>query len=100
MLCDCTVIECCRDEIARCLEKAYEKIAFSEARRMLFFDTEQLMINYAREVRNSYSRKKYLQRLETHLHHSCDAEKMMRDYVEKVSPTYVPCDGCPSCPNV
>jgi len=67
---------------------------------MLFFDTEQLMINYAREVRNSYSRKKYLQQLEPHLHHSWYAEKMMRAYVEKVSPTYVPCHGSPSCPNV
>jgi len=58
---------------------------------MLFFDTEQLMLDYAREVRNSYSRKKYLQQLEPHVHHGCDAEKMMRVYAEKVSPAYMPC---------
>ena len=69
-----TVTECCRDEIARCLEKAYEKIGFSEARRMLFFDTEQLMINYAREVRNTYSRQKYLQQLEP----MCSTAVMLR----------------------
>lgn len=29
-----------RDEIARCIEKAYEKISFHEARRMLFFNQD------------------------------------------------------------
>jgi len=67
---------------------------------MLFFDTEQLMHNYAREVRNSYSRKKYMQQLDPHVHRSCDAEKMMKTYAEKVSPTFVPCKGCPACPCV
>lgn len=46
-------MDCCSDEIASCLEKAYEKIAFSEARRMLFFDTDQMMLDYSREVRNN-----------------------------------------------
>jgi len=54
-------MDCCSDEIARCLEKAYEKIGFSEARRMLFFDTDQMMLDYSREVKkNSYFRNKYL----------------------------------------
>jgi len=57
-------MDCCSDEIARCLEKAYEKIGFSEARRMVFIDNDQMMLDYSREVRNSYCRKKYLQQLE------------------------------------
>lgn len=46
-----SAMDCCSAEIASCLEKAYEKIAFSEARRMLFFDTDQMMLDYSREVR-------------------------------------------------
>lgn len=36
-----------RDEIASCLEKAYNKIDFSEAARMLFFESEKPMAQYA-----------------------------------------------------
>ena len=36
-----------RDEIAGCIEKAYEKIAFTEAARMLFFDSQKPMKQYA-----------------------------------------------------
>jgi len=61
---DFSVMDCCSDEIARCLEKAYEKIGFSEARRMVFIDNDQMMLDYSREVRNSYCRKKYSQQLE------------------------------------
>ena len=39
-----------RDEIAGCIEKAYERIAFSEAARMLFFDTEKPMKKYSEEA--------------------------------------------------
>ncbi|KAI0220201.1 26S proteasome non-ATPase regulatory subunit 8 [Lamellibrachia satsuma] len=38
-----------RDEIAGCIEKAYEKIAFGEAARMLFFESEKPMRTYAQE---------------------------------------------------
>jgi len=38
-----------RDEIAGCIEKAYEKIAFNEAARMMFFDNESLMKTYSQE---------------------------------------------------
>ena len=41
---------CCRDEIAACIEKAYERIAFGEAARMLFFESEKPMRTYAQEV--------------------------------------------------
>jgi len=41
---------CCRDEIAGCIEKAYEKIVFGEAARMLFFESEKPMKTYAQEV--------------------------------------------------
>lgn len=40
-----------RDEIAGCIEKAYERINFTEAARMLFFDSEKPMKNYYQEVR-------------------------------------------------
>ncbi|XP_078000731.1 26S proteasome non-ATPase regulatory subunit 8-like [Glandiceps talaboti] len=36
-----------RDEIAACAEKAYEKIAFSEAARMLFYQKQKDMRDYA-----------------------------------------------------
>ena len=39
-----------RDEIASCMEKAYEKIAFSEAARMLFFESQKPMKQYAANV--------------------------------------------------
>jgi len=72
---------------------------------MLFFDTEQLMLDYSREVRNSYSRKKYTQQqppqqLEPHVHRGCDAEKMMRVYAKKVSPTLCHVKIVPACPSV
>lgn len=38
-----------RDEIAGCIEKAYEKIAHREAARMLFFDGEKPMTVYAKD---------------------------------------------------
>ncbi|PVD26107.1 hypothetical protein C0Q70_13775 [Pomacea canaliculata] len=38
-----------RDEIAGCIEKAYPKIAMSEAARMLFFDTQKPMTEYAQK---------------------------------------------------
>ncbi|ESO93619.1 hypothetical protein LOTGIDRAFT_232655 [Lottia gigantea] len=38
-----------RDEIAGCIEKAYEKIAPSEAARMLFFENQKLMKEYSEQ---------------------------------------------------
>lgn len=38
-----------RDEIALCVEKAYERVNFREAARMLFFETEKPMRQYAQE---------------------------------------------------
>ena len=40
-----------RDEIAACIEKAYLKIAMSEAARMLFFDSQKPMQEYAQKVK-------------------------------------------------
>lgn len=39
-----------RDEIAGCIEKAYEKILFPEATRILFFTTAKKMTDYAKKV--------------------------------------------------
>ncbi|ELU07645.1 hypothetical protein CAPTEDRAFT_162401 [Capitella teleta] len=41
------LLDTIREEIAGCLEKAYEKIAISEAARMLFFDSEKPMREYS-----------------------------------------------------
>jgi len=38
-----------RDEMASCIEKAYEKISFTESQKMLFFDSPQQMTAYANE---------------------------------------------------
>lgn len=38
------------DEIAGCIEKAYEQIQFSEATRVLFFSTPKKMTDYAKKV--------------------------------------------------
>ncbi|XP_046561962.1 26S proteasome non-ATPase regulatory subunit 8-like isoform X1 [Haliotis rubra] len=40
-----------RDEIAGCIEKAYERIALTEAGRMLFFESQKPMKEYATQVR-------------------------------------------------
>ena len=39
-----------RDEIAACVDKAYERIAFNEAARMLFFSKPQEMKAYGEKV--------------------------------------------------
>lgn len=39
-----------RDEIAGCIEKAYEKILFAEATRILFFPSAKKMTDYAKKV--------------------------------------------------
>ncbi|XP_013773839.1 LOW QUALITY PROTEIN: 26S proteasome non-ATPase regulatory subunit 8-like [Limulus polyphemus] len=38
-----------RDEIAACIEKAYEKISFNEAARMLFFQTPKQLMDYTKK---------------------------------------------------
>lgn len=42
----------CSDEIAGCMERAYERLAFTEAARMLFFETQKQMKAYADKVDN------------------------------------------------
>ena len=39
-----------RDEIAGCIEKAYHRIGLSEAARMLFFESQKPMRDYAAQV--------------------------------------------------
>lgn len=43
------LLDTVRNEIAACIEKAYEKIAFGEASRMLFFDSREGMADYAKK---------------------------------------------------
>lgn len=40
----------CSDEIAGCIEKAYEQIQFGEATRVLFFSSPKKMTEYAKKV--------------------------------------------------
>ena len=40
----------CRDEIADCAEKAYDRLAFNEAARMFFFESNKPMKIYAAQV--------------------------------------------------
>uniref|UniRef100_A0A8V8TR48 26S proteasome non-ATPase regulatory subunit 8 n=7 Tax=Hominidae TaxID=9604 RepID=A0A8V8TR48_HUMAN len=44
------LLDTIRDEIAGCIEKAYEKILFTEATRILFFNTPKKMTDYAKKV--------------------------------------------------
>ena len=44
------LIYTCRNEIASCIEKAYEKLALQEAARMLFFESVKPMKEYAVQV--------------------------------------------------
>ena len=41
-----------RDEIAACAEKAYSCISFSEAARILYFESEKDVKSFAEKVRN------------------------------------------------
>lgn len=43
------LLDTIRDEIAGCIEKAYEKILFNEAIRILFFNTPKKMTDYAKK---------------------------------------------------
>ncbi|KAM9226058.1 26S proteasome non-ATPase regulatory subunit 8 [Dugong dugon] len=43
------LLDTIRDEIAGCIEKAYEKILFTEAARILFFSTPKKMTDYAKK---------------------------------------------------
>lgn len=43
------LLDTIRDEIAGCIEKAYEKILFAEATRILFFSTPKKMTDYAKK---------------------------------------------------
>lgn len=44
----------CSDEIAGCIEKAYEQIQFSEATRVLFFNSPKKMTDYAKKVKQTF----------------------------------------------
>lgn len=44
------LLDTVRNEIAACIEKAYEKLAFNEVRRMLFFENKADMTEYAKKV--------------------------------------------------
>ena len=40
-----------REEIASCMEAAYERILFSEAGNMLYFKKQEELLEFAKEVR-------------------------------------------------
>ncbi|KAJ8280281.1 hypothetical protein GJAV_G00052700 [Gymnothorax javanicus] len=43
------LLDTIRDEIAGCIEEAYEQIQFSEAMRVLFFSSSKMMTDYAKK---------------------------------------------------
>lgn len=51
-----------RDEIAGCIEKAYEQIQFTEATRVLFFNSPKKMTEYAKKVQVLSCVRKYSDR--------------------------------------
>lgn len=46
------LFSCFRNEIAGCIEKAYEKIGLNEAARMLFYESVKQVKEYAEQVLN------------------------------------------------
>lgn len=44
------LLDTVRNEIAACIEKAYERLALNEASRMLFFTNKDEMSEYAKKV--------------------------------------------------
>lgn len=47
------LLDTVRDEIASCVEKAYERISVPEVTRMLFLDAPKLLAGYASKVRTN-----------------------------------------------
>lgn len=41
---------CCREEIASCSEKAYNKLSLADAQKIMMFDSQQAVKSYAEQV--------------------------------------------------
>lgn len=94
-------LECClcsivrtssspRDEIAGCIEKAYEKILFTEATRILFFNTPKKMTGYTKKrgwvlgLNNYYSFASQQQKPEDTTIPSTELAKQVIEYARQL----------------
>ncbi|KAK2500248.1 hypothetical protein MC885_017251 [Smutsia gigantea] len=79
-----------RDEIAGCIEKAYEKILFAEATRILFFNTPKKMTDYAKKrgwvlgLNNYYSFASQQQKPEDSTIPSTELAKQVIEYARQL----------------
>uniref|UniRef100_A0A8C2PLL8 26S proteasome non-ATPase regulatory subunit 8 n=1 Tax=Capra hircus TaxID=9925 RepID=A0A8C2PLL8_CAPHI len=79
-----------RDEIAGCIEKAYEKILFTEATRILFFNTPKKMTDYAKKrgwvlgLNNYYSFASQQQKPEDTTIPSTELAKQVIEYARQL----------------
>ncbi|XP_074656852.1 26S proteasome non-ATPase regulatory subunit 8-like [Tubulanus polymorphus] len=83
------LLDTIRDEIAGCLEKAYEKIAFSEARRMLYFESEKQMKDYAtgrgwKLGSNKYFKFHHEEKKTEEIVPACDLAKQAIEYAREL----------------
>ncbi|NWZ60215.1 PSMD8 ATPase, partial [Haliaeetus albicilla] len=84
------LLDTIRDEIAGCIEKAYEKILFNEATRILFFTTAKKMTDYAKKrgwvlgPNNYYSFSSRQQKLEDATIPSTELAKQVIEYARQL----------------
>lgn len=88
--CSVTCLLSPRDEIAGCIEKAYEKILFTEATRILFFTTPKKMTDYAKKrgwvlgLNNYYSFASQQQKPEDTTIPSTELAKQVIEYARQL----------------
>ncbi|XP_055992330.1 26S proteasome non-ATPase regulatory subunit 8 isoform X1 [Sorex fumeus] len=84
------LLDTIRDEIAGCIEKAYEKILFTEATRILFFSTPKKMTDYAKKrgwvlgLNNYYSFASQQQKPEDTTIPSTELAKQVIEYARQL----------------
>ncbi|KAM4800618.1 26S proteasome non-ATPase regulatory subunit 8 [Urocitellus parryii] len=84
------LLDTIRDEIAGCIEKAYEKILFTEATRILFFNTPKKMTDYAKKrgwvlgPNNYYSFASQQQKPEDTIIPSTELAKQVIEYARQL----------------
>nr|KAF6285899.1 hypothetical protein mMyoMyo1_009467 [Myotis myotis] len=84
------LLDTIRDEIAGCIEKAYEKILFTEATRILFFNTPKKMTDYAKKrgwvlgLNNYYSFASQQQKPEDTTIPSTELAKQVIEYARQL----------------
>ncbi|NXP73615.1 PSMD8 ATPase, partial [Ramphastos sulfuratus] len=84
------LLDTIRDEIAGCIETAYERILFPEATRILFFSSAKKMTDYAKKrgwvlgANNSYSFGRRQQKAEEATIPSTELAKQVIEYARQL----------------